>query len=219
MDILKDNNISKYNNNIKYYCKLNIIKCNFLSKTDYINNTELKLGKLYKFNDDILQKLNEYCINNKFNKEEQDVIITKYYNKYKYSIKNYENKYIKKELINGKIINNNLLYCELSTPINFYEIPNIIYNDEKNEHKILYIKEYIEIKKNILDNKLIENPKLIIEIVNNNILISFDIFNHDNNYNNNNFNDLINILKILDMNIDKKYIIEFINNLKEFYLK
>lgn len=218
MNFIKDNNISKYNYNTKYYAKLCIIKCNITNKYN-INNSDCLKGKNIKYDDNIINNLINYCNNNNFIKEEQYYTLYKYENKYKYDIQDKELIYYKKEFLNGKLYDDNLLYCEISVPINFYEMPNIIY-DEVLKHRFLYIKEYNEIKKDIIDNKLIENPKLIIENNDNIINISLDLCNYKNNYiiNDKILYDLINILNILNININKDIILNYIDDIKNVCL-
>ena len=218
MNFLKDNNISKYNYKTKFYIKLCICKCHIINKFNIINYNCIKC-KLYDYNKNQINKLIEYCQNNNFKQIDKELYICKYNNKYKINVINDETLYLKKELLNGKLYNNNLLYCEISTPINFYEIPNIIF-DETLQQRTLFIREYIEIEKDILDNKLIENPKLILIKNNNQIQIQLDLCNNKNNYkiSDNILNDLINIFNILNINISKDDILNYINNVKKVCL-
>jgi len=219
MNFIKDNNISKYNYDIHYYVKLSITKFVKQDEFNIINNECIK-GKLFKYDNNIINDLNNYCKENKFIKEKQQYILNKVYNKYKYIINNNTNEYYKKELLNGKIFDDNLLYTEIYTPINFYEFPNKIYDNEIKKRTIFF-KEYIEIEKDLLDNKLIENPKLTIDINEDNfIIVDLNIFNYKNNYIINDIilYDLMNILKILNINITKDNILNYIDNVKKICL-
>lgn len=219
MNFIKDNNISKYNYDIHYYVKLSITKFVKQDEFNIINNECIK-GKLFKYDNNIINDLNNYCKENKFIEEKQQYILNKVYNKYKYIINDNTNEYYKKELLNGKIFDDNLLYTEIYTPINFYEFPNKIY-DNKIKKRTIFFKEYIEIEKDILDNKLIENPKLTIDINEDNYInIDLNIFNYKNNYIINDIilYDLMNILKILNINISKDNILNYIDDVKKICL-
>lgn len=198
MQYIQENNISKYQTKVNYDITYNITKCH----TIYQNKDVIL--KLDDINSD---KIIEYCLNNGYN-ESYDNIQYLYFNDYVKCI--YDNKlsYHKEINIDEHLEHDYMDYIKLKSDVSKFKFPSLINYDVVITRTVHSFNKTFKVHHELFD-KNTNDASINIELFNNKILIS--VFIGNNNYkciiNNDINNELIQLCKLINIDIKKDYIV------------